>query len=41
MDTDWSDAIPALQAARKRVNWLFRGIYRKAIRRLKRRARAV
>lgn len=33
------DAIPALQAAGKRVNWFFRGIYRKAIRRIRRRAR--
>jgi HEAT repeat protein len=33
------DAIPALQAAGQRVNWFFRGIYRKAIRRIRGRAR--
>lgn len=39
MDAGRSDAIPALQVARKAERWLARGIYRKAIRRLKRRAR--
>jgi HEAT repeat protein len=34
-----TDAIPALQAARKREYWFSRGTYRKAIRRIKRRAR--
>jgi HEAT repeat protein len=39
MDTGRPAAIPELRAARKREHWYSRGIYRKAIRRLKRQSR--
>jgi HEAT repeat protein len=38
MNTGQSDAIPALRVARKAEHWFSRGIYRKAICRLKRRS---